>query len=117
MLHSEKRYQPEPVSEMSLEVTKLLKAWMEESRKQELRQEEEQQCCAQERAKEKRHYEKERDKERIHYEELVRGLMTGRPYCIEIGPESLKLTKLTEMDDIKAFLVTFERAVEAQGVE
>ena len=37
MLCSGKRYQPEPVSEMSLEVTELLKAWMEESRKQELR--------------------------------------------------------------------------------
>ena len=43
--------------------------------------------------------------------------MTGRPHCIEIGPESLKLTKLTETDDIEAFLATFERAVEAHGVE
>ena len=117
MLRSEKRCQPEPVSEMSSEVTKLLKAWMEESRKQELRREEEQQCREQERAKEKRHYEQERAKERIQYEELVRGLMTGRPHCIEIGPESLKLTKLTERDDIEAFLATFERAVEAHGVE
>ena len=41
-LRSGKRYQPEPVSEMSSEVTELLKAWMEESRKQELRREEEQ---------------------------------------------------------------------------
>ena len=41
MLHSGKHYQPEPVSEMSLEVTELLKAWMEESRKQELKREEE----------------------------------------------------------------------------
>ena len=43
MLHSGKRYQPEPetVSEMSSEVTELLKAWTEESHKQEQRQDEE----------------------------------------------------------------------------
>ena len=34
-----------------------------------------------------------------------------------MGLESLKLTKLTETDDIEAFLTTFERAVEAHGVE
>ena len=39
------------------------------------------------------------------------------PCCIEVGPESLKLTKLTESDDIEAFLTTFKRAAEAHGVE
>ena len=51
------------------------------------------------------------------YTKLVRGLMTGRPHCVEIGPESLKLTKLTETGDIEASLTTFERAIEAHGVE
>ena len=54
MLRSGKCYQPEPVSEISSEVTELLKVWMEESRKEELRQEEEQQRYEQERAEEKR---------------------------------------------------------------
>ena len=84
MLRSGKRYQPEPVSEMSSEVTELLKAWMEESRKQELRREEEQQRYEQERAEEKRCYERERAEERLRYEELVRGLTTGRPRRVEI---------------------------------
>ena len=114
MLHLGKSYQP--VSEMS-EVTDLLKAWMEETHKQELRHEEERRRYEQERAEEKRHYEQERAEERLRYEELVRGLTTGRPHRVEVGPESLKLTKLGETDDIKAFLTTFERAVEAHGVE
>ena len=41
MLHCGKRYKPELVSEMSLEVTERLKAWIEESHKQELKREEE----------------------------------------------------------------------------
>ena len=36
---------------------------------------------------------------------------------VEIGPESCKLKKLVESDDIEACLTTFERAVEAHGVE
>ena len=111
---SGKSYQP--VSKMS-EVTDLLKAWMEETCKQELRHEEERRRYEQERAEEKRRYEQERAEERLRYEELVRGLTTGRPRCVEVGPESLKLTKLGETDDIEAFLMTFERAVEAHGVE
>ena len=43
--------------------------------------------------------------------------MTGRPRHNKVGPESLKLAKLTEMDDIETFLTIFERAVEAHGVE
>ena len=65
----------------------------------------------------KRHYERERAEERLRYKELVRGLMTGRPHRVKIGPESLKLTKFTETDDIEASLTTFERAIEAHGVE
>ena len=110
MLRSGKSYQP--VSEMSSEVTDLLKAWMEETRKQELRHEEERRRYEQERAEEKRRYEQERAEERLRYEELVRGLTTGRPRRVEVGPDSLKLTKLGETDDIKAFLTTFERSVE-----
>lgn len=34
-----------------------------------------------------------------------------------MGPESLKLIKLGDNDDIEAFLTTFERAAEAHGVE
>ena len=114
MLRLGKSYQP--VSEMS-EVTDLLKAWMEETCRQELRHEEERRRYEQERAEEKRCYEQERAEERLQYEELVRGLTTGRPCHIEVGPESLKFTKLGEADDIEAFLTTFERAVEAHGVE
>ena len=51
MLHSGKSYQP--VSKMS-EVTELLKVWMEETRKQELKHEEEWRHYEQERAEEKR---------------------------------------------------------------
>ena len=36
---------------------------------------------------------------------------------LEVGPESLKLTKLSETGNIEAFLTTFERAVEAHVVE
>ena len=114
MLRLGKSYQP--VSGMS-EVTDLLKAWMEETRKQKLRHEEERCRYEQERAEEKRHYEQERAEERLRHEELVRGLTTGRSRCVEVGPESLKLTKLGETDDIEAFLTTFERVVEAYGVE
>ena len=62
MLHSGKRYQP--VSGIS-EVTELLKAWMEETRKQELRHEEERCRYEQERAEEKRRYKQERAEERL----------------------------------------------------
>ena len=41
--------------------------------------------------------------ERLQNEELVRGLTTGRPHRIEIGPESLKLTKLREKTISKPF--------------
>ena len=51
------------------------------------------------------------------FEQLVQGLTERRPRRVEVGPESLKLTKLAEGDDIEAFLTTFERAVEAHGVD
>ena len=99
------------------EVIELLKVWMEEIHKQELRHEEEWCCYEQERADEKRHYGQEWAEERLWYKELERGLTTGRSYCIEVRPESLKLTNLAETDDIEAFLMIFERAVKANGVE
>ena len=115
MLRSGKRYQP--VSEMSSEIADLMKAWMAESRKQEQRHEEERVRQQEERAAERRRYEQEREADRQRYEELVRGLTERRPRRVEVGPESLKLTKLSDTDDIEAFLTTFERAVEAHGVE
>ena len=81
---------------------------MEETHKPELRHKEERHQYEQERTEEKRRYEQERAEERLQYEELVRGLTTGRPHRVEVGPESLKLTKLGETDDIEAFLTTFE---------
>ena len=51
------------------------------------------------------------------YEELLKGLTERGPRCVEVGPESLKLMKLSETDDVKAFLTTFKRAIEDHGVE
>ena len=62
MLCSGKHYQP--VSAMS-DVTKLLKAWMEETHKQELWHEEERSHYEQERAEEKRRYKQEQAEERL----------------------------------------------------
>ena len=94
MLRSGKRYQPE----MS-EVVELLKAWKEE------------------REEDKRHYEQRLQEQQDRFEQLIQGLTERRLRRIEVGPESLKLTKLAEGDDIEAFLTTFERAVEAHGVD
>ena len=58
-----------PVSEMS-KVAKLLKAWMEETRKQELRHEKEQCCYEQGRAEDKRCYNKTRPKKNYHMRNL-----------------------------------------------
>jgi len=65
----------------------------------------------------RRHYEERQAAERIKYEGLIRELTERRPRRVEVGPESLKLTKLTEADDIEAFLTTFGRAVEAHGAD
>jgi len=56
--------------------------------------------------------------DRQQYQELVRGLTERWPdRFVEVGPELLKLTKLGEDNNIKAFLTTFERAVEAHGIQ
>ena len=94
MLCSGKRYQPK----MS-EVGELLKAWKEE------------------REEDKRCYEQRLQEQQDRFEQLVQGLTERRPHQVEVGLESLKLTKLAEGDDIEAFLTTFERAVEAHGVD
>ena len=94
MLRSGKRYQPE----MS-EVAEFLKAWKEE------------------REEDKRRYEQRLQEQQDRFEQLVQGITERRPCRVEVGPESLKLTKPAEGDDIKAFLTTFERAVEAHGVD
>ena len=70
-----------------------------------------------EREEERKRFEQQRVEERLRYEELIRGLTDRRPRCVEVGPESLKLTKLADNDDIEAFLTTFERAALAYGVE
>ena len=106
MLCSGKRCQP--VAEM-LEIADLLA----EARKQEERREQERVRYA----KGWRRYEQDRAEECGRYEELLRGLMERRPRHVEVEPESLKLTKLSETDNIEAFLTTFERVVEAHGVE
>ena len=123
MLRSGKRYQPE----MS-EVVELLKAWKEEREEDKRRYEEEReedkrryeqrlQEQQEEREQDKRRYERHLQEQENRFEQLVQGLTERRPRPVEVGPESLKLTKLAEGDDIEAFLTTFERAVEAHGVD
>ncbi len=48
--------------------------------------------------------------ERKKEELIVERMMTGKRK-LEIGPDSLKLTKLGESEDIEAFLTTFERSL------
>ena len=123
MLCSGKRYQPE----MS-EVVELLKAWKEEREGDKRRYEEEREedkrryeQCLQEQQEEheedKRCYERHLQEQENGFEQPVQGLTERRPCRVEVGPESLKLTKLAKGDDIEAFLMTFERAVEAHGVD
>ena len=92
MLRSGKCYQPK-ISE----VAELLKAWKEE------------------REEDQRRYEQRLQEQQDCFKQLVQGLTERRLRQVEVGPESLKLTKLAEGDDIEAFLMTFERAVEAHG--
>uniref|UniRef100_A0A1X7TE33 Retrotransposon gag domain-containing protein n=1 Tax=Amphimedon queenslandica TaxID=400682 RepID=A0A1X7TE33_AMPQE len=56
----------------------------------------------------------EREEDHLRYEELIRSLTEKKK---DVGPETLKLTKLGELDDIKAFLTAFERAVNAHNVD
>ena len=112
MLRSGKHYQPE----MS-EVVELLKAWKEEREEDKRRYEQRLQEQQEEREQEKRRYERHLQEQENRFEQLVQGLTERRPRRVEVGPESLKLTKLAEGDDIEAFLTTFERAVEAHGVD
>ena len=81
MLRSRKCYQPEMG-----EVAELLKPWKEE------------------REEDMRRYEQRLQEQQNHFEQLVQGLTERRPHRVEVGPESLKLTKLAESDDIEAFL-------------
>ena len=101
MLRSGKHYQPE----MS-EIAEFLKAWKEEREEDKRRYEEDKRC-----------YEQRLQEQQDRFEQLVQGLIERRPRQVEVGPESLKLTKLTEGNDIEAFLTAFERAVEAHGVD
>ena len=135
------------------EVADLLNVWMEESKKQEERRqedrkqyEEEQRKAKERRAEERTRYEeerrkaderhaeelrrrdeeerrrelerqKERKEDRKRYEDLIKGIHDRRATGIDVGPESLKLTKLAETEDIEAFLTAFERAVEAHSID
>ena len=96
---------------------RLTKGLVAEAHRQEERWEQKRVRYEEERAEERRRYEQERAEERGRYKELLRGLTERRPRCVEVGPESLKLTKLSETDDIEAFLTTFKTAVEAHGME
>ena len=112
MFRSGKRYQPE----MS-EVMELLKAWKGECEEDKRRYEQRLQEQQEEHEEDKRRYEQCLQEQENRFEQLVQGLTERRPRRVEVGPESLKLTKLDEGDDIEAFLTTFERAVEAHGVD
>ena len=112
MLCSRKRYQPE----MS-EVAELLRPEGRAHEEEKRRRDEYELKHEQERDEERRHYEEQRAADRARYEELIQGLTERRPCQVEVGPESLKLTKLTEGDDIEAFLTTFEQVVKAHAVE
>ena len=139
MLRSGKRYK-EDLADTG--VAELLKAFMEESKRQEERREEDKRRYEEERRKEeerreeeRKRYEadllrreeaerrreeeraKEREDERRRLETLIRGVTEAGRKRIDVGPESLKLTKLSESEDVEAFLTAFERAVEAHGVE
>ena len=59
-----------------------------------------------------RRLEQQREEQRIQREAEER-----RPRCVEVGPESLKLTKLMKSDNIEAFLTTFERGAEVHGLD
>ena len=72
------------------EVVELLKAWKEEHEE------------------DKRRYEQGLQEQQDRFEQLVQGLTERRPRRVEVGPESLKLTKLAGGDDTEAFLTTFE---------
>ena len=76
----------------------MLKAWKEE------------------RDEDKRRYEQCWQEQQNCFKQLVQGLTERRPHQVEVGPESLKLTKLADGDDIEAFLTTFGRALVAHGV-
>ena len=79
------------------EVVELLKAWKEEC-------EEDKRC-----------YEQCLQEQQNRFKQLVQGLTERRLRQVEVRPESLKLTKLAEGDNIEVFLTTFERAVVAHG--
>ena len=63
-------------------------------------------------------YEEDKRQQQERFERFIQWLerRPPPPRRIEVGPEALKLTKLTESDDMKVFLTTFERAVKAHGV-
>ena len=115
------------------EVAELLKVWMEESKRQEERREEERKRYEEERKQADERYQevlrrrdeeekrreaerqKEREDDRKRYEELIKEVTEARKKRIEVvGPESLKLTKLADSEDVEAFLTAF---VEAHNVD
>ena len=144
MLRSGKRYNMADISELMkvwMEEAKRQeerreedkRRYEEEQRKAEERREEERRRHEEERRRAEERYEeemrrreaaktrreeerqREREEDRKRYDELIKGVYE-RKKSVEVGPESLKLTKLTETEDIEAFLTAYERAVEAHNV-
>ena len=86
-------------------------------------------------AEERRRHDRERAEECRHYEEeserrirdmtkqlgLLREMVTARPIAAPIGAqmerEFVKLTRLSNNDDIEAYITTFERMMEAYEME
>ena len=125
---------------MSSELSQLMELWRQESRtrdaerkKEEERRDEEQRKEEVRREEERRRYEeqwrrkeeewRQTDAERAsRSEEMMRTLINTlaereprRPRA-DLGVDMLKLTKLTLSDDIKAFMTTFERSMEAHEI-
>ena len=70
-------------------------------------------------AEERERRERQRGEEMRTQMEMLQKLISERPAVAPRAPsegESMKLTKLTESDDIEAYLTTFERMMEAYEV-
>ena len=119
---------------MTLELSKLMELWLEESRQREMQRKKEDEQREQERQREEVRWEEKRkryEEEWRHMEEerarrsevIMRNLVATltereprRPRT-DFGAHSLKLTKLTLSDDIEVFMMTFERSMEAHEIE
>lgn len=60
---------------------------------------------------------KEREEELKRLEALIMGVTEAGKKRVGVGPDALKLTKLSDSEDVEAFLTAFERTIEAHSVE